>query len=326
MRQFGIGRWVSIMAVVALLASGCSKDSSAASAEEFLSEDSGVLTVDGEDTGRFGELWQQYLSARDDAMTAGSADGLDDIADDVVVEALDDEAAENKTKVDGKELDGVQEVSSQSGLVSIQKSPDEVVLRDCATHKVRLRLGEVFEMYTDREIIFSNGDDGWRISDVVVIQDGWTSVDEFGCVPADVSEEAERVGMVFQRGAVEFERDASKPLSEDMVEAMSEDMKVALEQGRSDLAALNVYSDSPAEISVVAEGLNFLFASQEGPVVRVVGCVVYPEGKVVRSVESDEVVDDSIGSGGSVAVGLDVIVREGLVGEVVNVSPSEGGC
>ena len=194
------GYFLSIVVAVLLLGSACSNDDNAASAEGFLSEDSGLLTADGDDTGRFGELWQEYLSVRDKAMIDGSvADGFDNVAEEPVIEALSIEASDNKEKLEEKELDGVQELSSQAGLVSIDEGPDEVVLRDCATHKIRLRLGEIFEIYTDREVVFSKADDGWLISDVSVLQDGWTSVDEFGCVPDDVAKEAVRVGQVFQK-------------------------------------------------------------------------------------------------------------------------------
>ena len=111
-----------------------------------------------------------------------------------------------------------------------------------------------------------------------------------------------------------------------MLSLASDDIAVLLEQTRKELASSDHFSESVAEITVVDEGLNFLFASQEGPVVRVLACVVYPEGQVVRSRESGEVVDEPVGVGGSVATGLDVLVREGLEGEVVNVSPSDGGC
>lgn len=330
-----------LAATLVLFLAGCSSDGGE---EELLSAADGTVAEDGSSTDGSGErgsgsegstvadspdlveLWSAYLEAYDTLMADGGASpGLDEVATGDAIAALGRRGEQNQELVTSEAYNAIVEVSSTMNLVSVDSGPSPR-LRDCTTHTIRTPLGDdAFEVFADHEVRFVPDGEGWRISAVEVLQDGWVG-EGFGCVPADYGAEAERVAGVFQDGATRFERDPTEALPPELLAVSSEQLTFALERGRNYLLETGSYSDSPTNVFLDVAGLNFDYAFADGPVVRVNSCVVYPEGQVVRSLETGEVVEETLPPAGTQYFGIDVLVREGFVGEVVASTPLDERC
>ena len=272
-------------------------------------------------------LWVDYLAVYDDVLQNGSsADALEGVAVTPVIAELEALGLQNQQDVIDVEFDAIVEVSSSMNLVSLDEGAVPL-LSDCTTHQVRSPLGDPFEIFATQEVTFeANPNGGWLISDVNVVQDGWFG-EAWGCVPEAHATEAARVAELFQQFGLALESDPSQPLPEAMLEISSDDIADAMLQARSSLISLNMYSDSEADVFQELLGLNFQFASVEGPVVRIDSCVSYPEGQDLRSIDTDEVIQQGLPPGGAQGTSIDVLVREGFEGEVIAISPvAEGTC
>lgn len=324
-RRIGI-RTLCVVAALVALSAACSSDEEAS----LGSGSEGLNAVEGpaepaEPLSEFEDLWTRYLVVYDEVMTdGGDGDSLEGIATDAVIEELEALGQANQQRVEDIEFDGIVEVASKVNLVSLDED-DQPVLTDCTTHTIRSVLGDPFDIFAAQEVTFEPGDDGdWVIANVAVVQDGWFGQD-FGCVPGEVADEARRVAEVFQGYGLQMERDPSKPLPDGLGDVSSPEIVEALEFGRGELASLELYTDSEADVVQDLVGLNFQFASVEGPVVRIDSCVTYPEGQQLRAVDGGEIVQEGLPPGGSQGTSIDVIVRDGLVGEVIAVTPISNG-
>ncbi len=312
----------AILGIVLVIAfAACSSDE-----EASLGSDGDALSVGAASEGpaepvsEFEELWAGYLAVYDKVMTdGGSADELGGVATDDVIAELEQLGEENQQRVEDIEFNGIVLVTSSPNIDSLN-TEGQPVLVDCTTHLVQSVLGEPFEIFANQKVSFLRGDDGWEIAKVDVLQDGWFGQD-FGCVPDEYADEARRVAGIFQKYGLEMEQDPAKPLPSGLADISSPEIVEAIEFGRGELAKLELYTDSEAEVTQGLVGLNFQFASVEGPVVRIDSCVTYPEGQQLRSVDDGEVVQEGLPPGGTQGTSIDVIVRGGFVGEVIAVTP-----
>ncbi len=311
---------------VVLLAASCT----GADDSESALDDIAKLGSDVEASGGVGseerglvDLWAEYLMVYDEVITSNvAADSLaETVATTEAIGALEAQGEENRRGLDENEFNAIEEVSSSMNVVSVDAA--SATLRDCTTHTVRTALGAPFNIFADQEVRFVPRDGGWRIAEVKVLQDGWLG-EQFGCVPQLFADEALRVSRVFQEAVLEFERDPSRPLGDDLIAAVSVELVDLMESSRVEVLDSGLYSESPTDEFIEVVGVNFQFASAAGPVVRVDSCVSYPKGQELRSVASGDVVDEVIAPGGSVASGFDVLVRDGFKGEIVAVVPLDG--
>lgn len=321
-KSMKFGRMFVIVGAVAVTVASCSggDENAATGASETT-----LVAEDGTSANEFSGLWEQYLEAYDEAIVDGSVPSdLVAVASDEAIVDLETIVEDNSNKVDADDFDAILEVESSMNPVSFT-SGARPVLKDCTTHLVKSTLGEPFEIFADQRVTFvGDGAGGWVIDEVEVVQDGWLSQD-FGCIPKEYSDAAVSVAEEFQNLSLGLEQNPPVVLPAAMLDISSEELEEVLELGRQSLVSSGYYSDSPTDVVVESVGLNFRYASADGPVVRVESCVSYPEGQELKLVGSDDVAESPLGPGESVGASLDVLVREGFVGEVVAVSPSASG-
>lgn len=272
------------------------------------------------------ELWSNYLAIYDEVMqNGGSAAGAEGVASAGAIAALEVLGEENQQKVTDIEFDGIVEVTSSMNLISLDE--DTGTLTDCTTHRIQTVLGDPFDIFATQEVAFEAGPSGgWLVSEVTVVQDGWFG-EAFGCVPESYEREASRVAALFQEFGLQMERDPSQPLPQGLLDISSPEIEEAMLEARGTLESYELYSESTSDVFQQVLGLNFQFASVEGPVIRVESCVTYPDGQDLRALDTGEVTEQALPPGASQGTTIDVLVRSGLEGEVVAINPiTDGTC